>query len=136
MVRGHLIASVRLGGAYKGQVHLRGRPVFNLEKTRSSWRSLTLTSRHAMYSIVQPDGYSKEISGPPGGTTAVPLENNLNMVKEEINAQLNNVKAGPWIRLSAPRFTFVNGRHRPDAGRHGLNILLSGRVEVHLTAFK
>ncbi len=133
----HLIASVRLGGAYKGQVHLRGRPVFNLEENQIELEEFDfdLQTRNVLHRSA---GwlFKGNIRSSLEEQLRFPLENNLNMVKEEINAQLNNVKAGPWIRLSTPGLHLSMEDIALTPEGMALNILLSGRVEVHLTAFK
>ncbi len=133
----HLIASVRLAGAYKGQVHLRGRPHFNLEKNQIELAEFDfdLQTRNVLH---RSTGwlFKGNIRSALEAQLRFPLENNLNIVKEEINTQLNNLQAGPWIRLSTPglHLTMEDITLTPDG--MALNTLLSGRVEVQLTAFK
>ncbi|MCF8238116.1 MAG: DUF4403 family protein [Saprospiraceae bacterium] len=133
----HLIASIRLAGAYKGQVHVRGRPYYNPEKNQIELAEFDfdLQTRNVLHRSA---GwlFKGNIRSSLEKQLRFPLLNNLNVVKDEINAQLNNLQAGPWIRLATPglHLTMEDITLTPDG--MALNTLLSGRVEVQLTAFK
>ncbi|MBK7344945.1 MAG: DUF4403 family protein [Saprospiraceae bacterium] len=133
----HLIASVRLGGSYKGQVHLRGTPVFNLEKNQIelSEFDFDLQTKNV---LLRSAGwlFKGNIRTSLANQLKFPLESNLSKVRDEINTQLGQLQAGPWIRLSTKglHLTMDDIILTPDG--MALNMLLSGLVEVHLAAFE
>lgn len=133
----HLIASVRLAGAYKGQIHLRGTPVFNLAKNRIELTDFDfdLQTKNVLHRSA---GwlFKGNIRSAFAEQLNFPLESNLNQVRDEINAQLNQLQLGPWIKLTTAglHLTMDDVILTPEG--MALNILLSGLVEVNLAAFE
>lgn len=133
----HLIASVRLTGAYKGQVHLRGTPVFHPEKNRIELEDFDfdLQTKNVLHRSAA-WLFKGNIRSSFAEQLNFPLESNLNQVRDEINTQLNQLQAGPWIKLKTPglHLTMDDVILTPDG--MALNVLLSGLVEVNLAAFE
>lgn len=133
----YLIASVRLAGAYKGQVHLRGTPVFNLAKNQIELADFDfdLQTKNVLHRSAA-WLFKGNIRSSFAEQLHFPLESNLNLVRDEINTQLNQLQAGPWIKLSTPglHLTLDDIVLTPEG--MALNVLLSGLVEVNLAAFE
>lgn len=130
----YMIASVRLAGSYKGQVHLRGKPVMNvasnaieLEDMDFDVQTRNVLHRSAAWL------FKGNIRSSLEQALRFPLEDNLGQVRQEINDQLNHLPVGPWIRLTTPGLNL--SVHEINLTQDGIavNLLLSGRVEVKLT---
>lgn len=130
----YMIASVRMAGSYKGQVHLRGKPVMNvrdnvieLQDVDFDVQTRNVLHRSAAWL------FKGNIRSSLEQALRFPLEENLGQVRKEINDQLNRLPVGPWIRLSTPGLNL--SVHEINLTPEGIavHLLLSGRLEVRLT---
>lgn len=131
----HLITSVRLSGSYKGTVHLRGKPVYNAALNRIEMADLdydvqTRNVLHRSASWL----FKSNIRSTFVRALVFPLEENLDQVRQEIQASLQTFSAGPWIRMEAGEMylRLEDLYLQPEGFR--LDFLLSGQLKIHLKA--
>jgi hypothetical protein len=131
----HLIISLRLSGAYKGVVHLRGKPVHNMEKNQVELANLDfdVQTRNVLHRSAA-WLFKGNIRSTLENALVFPLENDLNKVAVEIRQNINSLKPGPWIWMEAGEMDL---RLRdiiltPDG--MVLDFLLSGQLAIHLKA--
>lgn len=129
----YLIASVRLAGSYKGQVHLRGTPVFNATENRIDLEGFDfdVDTRNVLHRSAA-WLFKGNIRSALENQLRFPLEANLHDVRDEINGQLNRFEGGPWIRLHTPGLHLTMDRIGLTPTGMTLDFLLSGLVEVRL----
>lgn len=131
----HVIASLRLTGAYKGTVHLRGKPVLNNEAHQVELSALdfdveTRNVLHRSASWL----FKANIRSTLGKALVFPLGQDMNQVAEEIRRTINTTRPGPWIHLDAGPLDLRLRDILLTPEGMVLDFLLSGRMDIHLKA--
>lgn len=131
----HLIASVRLKGGYKGQVHLRGKPVLDAGRRNVEMENFDfdVNTRNVLHSSAA-WLFKGNIRAALREALVFPLDDNLSEVTKEIDAQINSLKPGPWIRLETPGMALGLNDIRLTEQGMVLDFLLAGKVTMHLKA--